>query len=369
MKKPIYLDYASSTPVDFEVVESMEPYLEKYFGNPSCSHLFGIETKNPIEHARKQVAELLGCQLDEIVFTGGVTESNNHAIKGTAFAYQNKGKHIISTTIEHPSITVCCKFLELFGFTTTYIPVDKYGVVDVKQLEKSITDQTILVSVMHVNNQIGTIQPLDEISRITRKYGIILHSDATQSVGKVALNVKMPEIDIVSTSGHKSYAPKGVGALYIRNGVQIENLIHGSKQEKGRRAGTENVQGIVGLGKAYEIAGRDWEKNVSNMKEMKELLYKELKRNFKEIHINGHLEKSSPDILNVSFKGMTSGELYNKMKDFVAVTPDTSYVLDAINLPEEWKKCAIRFSVGKRTTKNEIIETVSIIKKILDSAS
>lgn len=363
MEKPVYLDYDTSTPLDPEVIGAIRPYIEEHFGNPACSHWFGVQTRAAVENARSQVAALLNCLPSEIVFTSGVTESNNHAVKGIAFALREKGSHIITTQIEHPSVREVCKFLEGRGFSVTYLPVDEYGLVDAEDVEKAVTGSTILITVMHVNNQVGTIQPIEKISKIARGKGIILHTDAAQSAGKIPLDVDSLGVGLLSMSGHKIYAPKGVGALYIRSGLYPEKLIHGTRHEQDRRAGTENVSGIVGLGKACEIAGKNMKENMSRLKEMRDLLYNELKRQFREIRLNGHLEKRLPDTLNVSFKGLDVDTLFSRIKDGVAVTPDSSYVLKAMNVPEEWAKCTIRFSVGKFTTGDEIMEAVSIIRK------
>ena len=235
----IYLDYNATTPIDKEVAQAMQPYLADYFGNPSSSHSFGIETKKAVENARKQVATLINCKPNEIIFTSGGSESNNYAIKGIAYAYENRGNHIITSSIEHPAVVEVCKYLERKGFNITYIPVDEHGVIDLNKLEKAITKQTILITVMHANNEIGTIQPISEIAKIAKKHSIYFHTDAAQSTGKYPVDVKDMGVDLLSIAGHKLYAPKGIGALYIKEGVQLEKLIHGADHEQNKRAGTE----------------------------------------------------------------------------------------------------------------------------------
>ena len=250
----IYLDYNATTPVDRDVVQAMQPYLEKYFGNPSSSHSFGTDAKVAVENARKQVADLINCRPDEIIFTSGGTESNNLAIKGFVYANEHKGKHIITSAIEHPSVLEVCRYLESKGFLVTCLPVDGSGRINPGDVEAAVTPGTILISVMHANNEIGTIQPVSEIAEIAHSHNIAFHTDAAQSAGKYAVEVRKMGVDLLTIAGHKLYAPKGVGALYIRDGIILEKLIHGADHEQNKRAGTENVPEITGLGKACEIA-------------------------------------------------------------------------------------------------------------------
>ena len=273
MTKPIYLDYNATTPHDPEVIAAMRPYLEEHFGNPSSSHYYGLKTREAVETARSQVATLLGCGPEEIIFTSGGTESNNHAIRGIACAYRDKGNHIITTQIEHPAVTAVCKYLERYGFQTTYLPVDANGLVDAADIEQAVTPKTILITVMHANNEVGTIQPIEEISKIARRKGIVMHTDAAQSAGKISVDVDPLGVDLLSIAGHKLYAPKGMGVLYIRKGIEPAKFMHGAGQESGKRAGTENVLEIVGLGKACEIAARDMERNIRVMRESRDRLY------------------------------------------------------------------------------------------------
>ena len=369
--RPIYLDYNASTPHDPEVISAMHPYLEEYFGNPSSSHWNGVQAKNAIENARRQVASLLNCEPDEIVFTSGGTESNNYAIKGIAFAHRDKGNHIITTQIEHPAVTEVCNFLEENGFKITYLPVDEFGLVSVSDVEKAITPQTILITIMHANNEVGTVQSIEQISKIARKHSIVFHTDAAQSIGKIPTDVNTLGVDLLSIAGHKLYAPKGIGALYIREGVQLEKFMHGAGHEQGRRAGTENVLEIVGLGKACEIAKRDMDKNMSHMGAMRDILYDGLKEKCEEIKLNGHPEKRLPNTLSVSFLGLDANAIISEIKDYVAVSAGAachsgeikiSHVLKAMNVPVEWARGTIRFSTGRMTTGMEIdkaIDTVS----------
>lgn len=368
--KTIYLDYNATTPHDPEVIAAMRPYLEEYFGNPSSSHWYGIQTKNAIENARKQVAALLNCQPSEIVFTSGGTESNNHAIKGVAFARQDRGNHIITTQIEHPAVIEVCKFLEKHGFEVSYLPVDEYGLVRVYDVEMAITPKTILITIMHANNEVGTIQPIEEISKLARERGIVIHTDAAQSVGKIPTNVNVLGVDLLSIAGHKLYAPKGIGALYIRQGLSIAKFIHGAQQEQGRRAGTENVLEIVGLGEACEIAKRDMEKNMLHMREVRDILYKGLKERLKDIKLNGHPEKRLPNTLSLSLKEIDANMLLSEIKEYVAASAgaachssgvEISYVLKAMNIPVEWAKGTLRFSTGRMTTESEIENAINII--------
>lgn len=366
---PIYLDYNATTPIDREVVEAMRPYLEEYFGNPSSSHWYGIQAKKAIEKARKQVATLLNCQPDEVIFTSGGTESNNYAIKGSAFANRHKGNHIITSTIEHPAVIEVCKYLEVNGFEVTYIPVDEFGLVHVVEVEKAITPQTILITIMHANNEVGTIQPIPEITKLARQHGIIVHTDAAQSVGKIPTIIDELDVDLLSVAGHKLYAPKGIGALYIRHGTHLERLIHGADHEQDRRAGTENVLEIVGLGKACEIAKRDLGKNSLRMKTMRDRLYDGLQKRLGEIKLNGHPEKRLPNTLSVSFVNMEANTILSEIEGVAASagaachsdSVDVSPVLTAMNVPLEYAMGTVRFSTGKMTTEDEIDRAIEIV--------
>ena len=366
--KPIYLDYNATTPIDPEVAEAMRPYILERFGNPSSSHWYGTQSKNAVETARNQVANLLNCNPDEVVFTGGGSESNNYAIKGVAFANQERGKHLITSSIEHPAVIEVCKYLQQKGFQVTYLPVDQFGQVDPRSVEKVINSSTILISIMHANNEVGTIQPIAEIAEIARSHGIAFHTDAAQSVGKIPTTVDNLGVDLLTVAGHKLYGPKGIGALYIRRGIQLEKLIHGADHEQGRRAGTENVLEIVGLGKACEIAKRDLNKNMDHTQKMRDLLYQELKAELDELKLNGHPKNRLPNTLSVSFKNIEANKLLAKI-DRVAVSAGAachsdsvkvSSVLQAMQVDLEYAMGTIRFSTGKMTTVEEVKETAVI---------
>lgn len=370
INRPIYLDYNASTPYGLEVISAMRPYLQECFGNPSSSHWYGVQAKSAIENARRQAASLLNCEPQEIVFTSGGTESNNYAIKGIVFAHRGKGSHIITTQIEHPAVTEVCKFLEEHGFKITYLPVDEYGLVNVLDVGKAITPQTVLITIMHANNEVGSIQPIEQISKIARKHNIVFHTDAAQSIGKIPTDVNALGVDLLSIAGHKLYAPKGIGALYIRQGVQLEKFMHGAGHEQGRRAGTENVLGIVGLGKACEIAKRDLNRNMSHIRSMRDRLYNGLKEKCKEIRLNGHPEKRLPNTLSVSFLGLDANALISEINDYVAVSAGAachsgeikvSHVLKAMNAPVKWARGTLRFSTGSLTTEMEIDKAINII--------
>ncbi|MCG6918190.1 MAG: cysteine desulfurase [Deltaproteobacteria bacterium] len=366
--KPIYLDYNATTPIDPEVAEAMRPYIFECFGNPSSSHWYGLQTKKAVEKARDQVADLINCSPDEVVFTSGGSESNNYAIKGAAFANLGRGNHLVTSSIEHPAVIQVCKYLEEKDFQITYLPVDQFGQVDPRVVEKAVTPRTILISIMHANNEVGTIQPIAEIATIARNHGTTFHTDAAQSVGKILTRVDDLGVDLLTIAGHKLYGPKGIGALYVRRGTQLEKLIHGADHEQGRRAGTENVLEIVGLGKACEIAKRDLNKNRDQMQRMRDLLYQELRTEWDEIKLNGHPERRLPNTLSVSFKNIEAEKLLGEI-DRVAVSAgaachsgsvEISSVLQAMQVELEYAMGTVRFSTGKMTTAREIKETAAI---------
>ncbi len=367
--KPVYLDYNATTPIDPEVAEAIKPYLLEFFGNPSSSHWYGVQTKKAIETARGQVADLLGSQPEEIIFTSGGSESNNYALRGIAFANREKGNHIITSTIEHPAVTEVCRYLEAHNFWVTYLPVDQDGIVDPVNLEKAITPQTILISLMHANNEVGTIQPISDVSALGKQNGIIIHTDAAQSAGKIPACVNELGIDLLSVAGHKLYAPKGIGALFIRKGIDLEKLIHGAGHEQHKRAGTENVMGIVGLGKACEMAKRDLEKNMAHMKSMRDRLHHGLQEKLEGIRLNGHEEKRLPNTLSIAFPRIEADKLLSTIEGVAASAgaachsghASVSPVLSAMRVPEEYAKGTIRFSTGKMTTPEEIEQAIKII--------
>ncbi len=381
----IYLDYNATTPLEPLVIEAIRPYLEQHFGNPSSMHSFGIQAKIAIEKARLQLASLLNCHSDEIVFTSGGTESNNFALKGAAFANRGKGNHIITSAIEHPAVTEVCRYLENNGYRITWLPVDDTGIVNPADVESAITPQTILISVMHANNETGSIQPLSEIGNIARARGVLFHTDAAQSVGKIPVDVVKMKADMLSVAGHKLYAPKGVGALFIRRGVLLQKLIHGADHESNLRAGTENVMEVVGLGKAAEIAkqrlgnasdyglgisdGAPHIPNALTIIELRDLLHDGIRREIPGVRLNGHLVKRLPNTLSLGFPGIEAALLLGQMKGVAASagaachtdSNDISGVLSAMHVPNEYAIGTIRFSIGRMTTREEIERAIPIV--------
>lgn len=371
----IYLDYNASTPLDKEVIEVMKPVLEKTFGNPSSIHKFGTEAKMLVEKARNQVASLINCDPSEIIFTSGGTESNNFAIKGAAFANKSKGNHIITTAIEHPAVMEVCQYLEKNGFRLTVVEVDPYGLVDPAAIEAAIRPDTILISVMHANNETGTIQNIREIADIAQRNKILLHCDAAQSTGKIKTDVNELNVNLLSIAGHKLYGPKGVGALYIRSGTKLEKLMHGANHEQNLRAGTENVLEIVGLGKACEIAGDELEKFGDHTRLLRERLFNGLVEALPDIRRNGHETKCLPNTLSISFPGVEANTLVSRLDNFAvsagaachAEHVDVSDVLKAMKIPVHYAMGTIRFSLGKYTTQDEIDQALSQIIPVVRS--
>ncbi len=369
--KRIYLDYNASTPIAPEVADAIRPFLSEHYGNPSSQHWAGAPAKQAIEKARGQVATLLGCAPPEIIFTSGGTEANNHAIKGVFFALRERGNHIITTQIEHPATLQPCGFLERLGAEVTYLPVDGAGMVSPEQVRQAITPRTILVSVMHANNEVGTIQPIAEIARIARERGVLLHTDAAQSVGKIPTKVAELGVDLLSVAGHKVYAPKGVGALYIRQGVRLEPLMHGAGHEAGRRAGTENVLLDVALGAACELAAADLESRRARLAQLRDYFHAGLKRLFGDaLHLNGHPTERLPNTLNVSFAGRIGGEILEAVDDVAASTGSACHsgerqispVLKAMGVPESIGLGAVRFSLGRWTTTEELDRVLALFE-------
>jgi len=359
-KDSIYFDHNATTPLDEEVLEGMRPYLQDRFGNPSSVHQFGRAAKAGQEQARKQVARLIGAQPAEIIFTSGGTESVNLALKGLALAYRHRGRRIITSCIEHPAVLACSRWLEQQGFEVIRVPVDRYGVVKVEEVARAINKQTILISIMHANNEVGTIQPIEKIAHLARKHRVLLHTDAVQSVGKIPVQVDKLGVDALSLSGHKLYGPKGVGALYVRTGLDLCPLLLGGHQEQNRRAGTENVAGIVGLGAACEKAYMRLEQDRAYISQLRDKLWEGIKQQIKGVRLNGHPERCLPGTLNVSFNRI-SGELLliNLDLEGIAVstgsactsgTLEPSHVLAAMGLTHEEASSAIRISLGRNNT-------------------
>jgi len=337
----IYLDYNATTPIDKEVADVMRPYLNDYFGNPSSSHSYGVKTKLAVEKARQQIAQLLNCEPSEIIFTSGGTESNNYAIKGIAFANQEKGNHIITSSVEHPAVFEVCKYLERFGFEITYLPVDEFGIIRLEDLKAALRPTTILISIMHANNEVGSIQPIAEIAALIKNKDIFFHTDGAQSIGKIKADVKALGVDLMSVAGHKLYAPKGIGALYIKNGVHLEKLMHGADHEQNLRAGTENVLEIVGLGKACELAKNNLKENAIHYKETRDYLHQLLVKELPDIKLNGHPEMRLPNTLSLSFPRVEANTLIDRLEGVAASAGaachsesiDVSAVLEAMLVP------------------------------------
>jgi len=372
----VYLDYNASTPIAPEVVEAMSGSLKANFGNPSSSHWAGKPARAAVSQARARVAAVLRASPEEIVFTSGGSEANNHAIKGGFFALRWRGNHIITTRVEHPSVIQPCRFLETLGAEVTYVPVDGTGRVDPDDIREAITGRTIFISVMHANNEVGTIQPIAEIARLAREHGVLFHTDAAQTVGKISTRVDELGVDLLSIAGHKFHAPKGVGVLYIRQGVALESLIHGAGHEGGRRAGTENVLLDVGLGAACELAqariGR-----MSHVRQLRDLLWARLLESFgDQVVLNGHPEDRLPNTLNVSFIGKVGADILSKLPDVAASTGsachegtvELSPVLRAMGIPPQIGMGAIRFSLGMDTTSEEIEWVVARLKGVMGCA-
>ena len=372
----IYFDNAATTPIKTEVLNEMIPYLTKEYGNASSLYTIGRNAKRAIENARKQVAELINCKPNEIFFTGSGSESDNTAIKGYAYANKEKGNHIITSKIEHPAVIETCKILEKHGYEVSYIDVDEEGILKLDELEKNIKNTTILISIMFANNEIGTIQPIEEISKIAHSRNITFHTDAVQALGNTLIDVERQKIDMLSLSGHKINAPKGIGALYIKDGIEVEKFINGGHQEKDKRAGTENVAGIIGLGKACQIANRNMEKHIKYLKKLRDYYIDRLKKEFSEkIRINGSMEKRLPGNANISFKNEDSSKIIYKLDEKgICVSSgsacssgntEPSHVLKAIAVPEEYINCAIRTTFGDNNTFEQIDYLIRCLKNII----
>ncbi len=370
MALPIYLDYNGTTPHAPEVIDAMHPFLETEFGNPSSGHWYGIGPKKGVMAAREQVAGILGCTAAEVLFTSGGTESNNQALKSIAGARYAKGTHLITSSIEHPAILEVCRFMENHGFSLTILPVDTDGLVDPADVAAAIRSDTIMISIMHANNEVGTIQPVSEIAKLARERGILMHTDAAQSVGKIPTRVDELGVDLLSVAGHKIYAPKGIGALYIRGGIEPAVFCHGAGQENGRRAGTENVLEIVGLGKACEIAGLELARNAEHMRAMRDRLEAGLAQALTEIRFNGHREKRLPNTCSVSFRGLEANRILEEIGLDVAASAgaachadevEISHVLKAMQVPKQWAKGTLRFTTGRYTTTDEIDRALEVI--------
>lgn len=376
MGKLVYLDNAATTKVSKEVLETMLPYFTENYGNASSIYNFGGTSKVAIENARETIAKVIGAKKSEIFFTSGGSEADNWAIKGVAEAYKAKGNHIITTKIEHHAVLHTCEYLAKKGYEITYLDVDEYGMVDPKKVEEAITDKTILISVMFANNEIGTIEPIEEIGRIAKERGVLFHTDAVQAMGSVKIDVNKLNIDFMAFSGHKIHAQKGIGGMYMRTGLRIPNLIHGGAQERKRRAGTENVPAIVGLAKAVEIAYSNFDERTEKIRTLRNRLIEGVKREIPEVRLNGHPEKRLPNNFNMCFKYI-EGESLLLMLDMAGIcgssgsactsgSLDPSHVLLAIGLPHEIAHGSLRLTLSEETTEEDVDYVIENLKKIVE---
>jgi cysteine desulfurase len=371
----IYLDHSATTPVDPEVLGAMMRYFANHYGNPSSIHSFGQAAKGALDAAREQVAALIGAAPPEIVFTGGGTEADNMALMGTAFAETAGRNHIITSAIEHHAVLNTCKYLETKGFDVTCLPVDNQGMINLEDMQRAITEKTFLISIMHANNEIGTLAPLSEIACMIRERKILIHTDAVQSVGKIPVQVNDLGVDLLSLAGHKLYGPKGTGALYIRQGTPVAPILFGGHQENGRRTGTENVPGIVGLGMACEIAGRELPRQMDRLDSLRNRLEKKIRDNIADIAVNGHPFRRLPHILSASFKSITGDAVVRELdKQGIAVSAGAactaekirlSHVLEAMALPQEMAMGTVRFSLGKGNTEQQIDQVAQVLPDVV----
>ncbi|MGM0375388.1 MAG: cysteine desulfurase family protein [Bacteroidota bacterium] len=373
MKSPVYLDYNATTPIDPKVAEAMWPFISTRFENPSSSYQCGQTVKEAINKARQQVAQLINASPEEIVFTSGGTESNNHATRGVIDHPKNKGKHIITSSIEHPAITEVCKYLESQGNDITYIPVDSTGKVNPEDVKKAVRPDTMLITIMHANNEVGTIQPIREIAKVAKQNHVPVHTDAAQSAGKITTDVKDLGLDLLSLAGHKLYAPKGIGALYIKKGTRIANLLYGAGQEKGMRPGTENVPYIVALGKAAEIAHWNLKTNAANMSATRDRLINGLKKQVAtNVIVNGDLPNALPNTLSVAFEGIDAHTLTSLVGNKLCLSTgsachadsvELSPVLKAMNIDHLKGAGTVRLSTGRSTTNEEIDYAIEVLSE------
>jgi cysteine desulfurase len=373
----IYLDYNATTPLDKRVLKKMLPYLRDIYGNPSSIYSFAQKARKAIEDARQNVADLISASVEEIIFTAGGSESNNAALKGITFYHAKKGKHIITSKIEHEAILSPCKFLEKQGFEITYLNVDKYGTVKVEELREKIRKDTILVSIMHANNEVGTLQPIKELAQICRQKQIYLHTDAVQSAGKIPIDVSELGVDLLSLSAHKFYGPKGIGALYVRKGIEIEPLVHGGYQEKGRRAGTENVSGIVGLGEAAKLARLEMKEEEKRIRVLRDGLEAAIVKKIPQIKVNGHPQNRLYNTLNICIEDV-SGESILVNLDFKGIcassgsacasgSQEPSHVLLAMGVTPELARSSLRLSLGKHNTQSQMQKVLGVLSKIVQN--
>ena len=381
MKKIRYFDHSATTYVKEEVLKEMLPYFGMEFGNPSSLYSLGRKAKTVKKEARRKVAEAINCNPEEIYFTSCGSESDNLAIKGIAYAYRNKGNHIITSKIEHPAVLNTCRTLEKEGFRVTYLNVDKDGFINLDELRNSITNSTILITIMFANNEIGTIEPIEEIGKIAKIYNVIFHTDAVQAIGNIKIDVNKLNIDSLSMSAHKFYGPKGVGALYVKKGINFRKIQDGGHQEKDKRAGTENVPGIVGIGKAIELANKNLDKYNQKLQNLRDYLISEIENKIPDVKLNGHRTKRLPGNVNISFEGISGGELLLNLDDkgicasagsaCSSGNEEPSHVLTAIGLPRNLSKGTLRITLGEENTKEDVDylvkNLIEIIKKLREN--
>jgi len=378
MRTPIYLDYNATTPVDPAVVDAMEPYLRDHFGNPSSDHAYGYRTRSAVQTAREQLAALLGAAPEEVIFTGSGSEANNLAIKGVAYALRERGKHIITSAVEHPAIAEPLRFLEQQGYRVTTLPVDTDGRIDPAQVAAAITAQTILVTIMHANNEVGTIQPIRAIADVAHARGVLVHTDAAQTVGKIPIESLALGVDLMTIAGHKYYGPKGIGALIVRRGVALEPLIHGAGHEGGRRAGTENVPYVVGLGCAAALAQERIPIYQERVRALRDRLHQRILERIPSAILNGHPIERLPNTLNLSFPGVNAGDLLAAIRDQVACSTgsachagqaEPSSVLLAMGRDAGLAAAALRLSLGWGTTEQEVQRAAAVIGDAVRSSN
>jgi cysteine desulfurase len=376
----IYMDYGASTPVDKEVIEEMMPYFDKFYGNPSSIHSFGREAFDAVEESRKKIADIICANEDEMVFTSGGTESDNLAIKGIAFRNKkkrgSKGTHIITSAIEHPGVLTTCKYMEKIGFNVKYLPVDKHGLIDIRELEDAISKDTFLITIIFANNEIGTIEPMEKIGKIAKEHDVIFHTDAVQAVGKVPIDVNKLNIDLLALSSHKIYGPKGAGALYVKNGVKLQTIVHGGGHEKGLRSSTYNTPGVVGLGKACELGKIRLKEDMAYLKNLRDMLIKDVLK-IEESYLNGHPEKRLVNNAHFRFTAI-EGESLNLMLDDKGIAAATgsacsskklqaSHVLLAIGLKSEEAHGSLRLTLGRMNTKEDVEYVVEVLPEIVQN--
>ena len=363
MSLPVYLDYNATTPVDPRVADAIQPYLHEHFGNPSSGHIYGQRAHEAVNRAREHLAALLGCQATEVIFTGCTTEANNLAIRGVARALRDRGRHVVTSAVEHPSVARPFQRLKEDGWDVTVLPVDKHGRINPRQLAAALRENTVLVSVMHANNAVGTLQPIAEVAALTRPRGIILHTDAAQSTGKISVQVDELGVDLLTVAGHKFYATKGVGALYVREGTPIEPLLVGAGHERGLRPGTENVPAIAGLGEAARLAAQRLTTEELRLRQLRDRLHRQLEKDIPGLALNGHPEQRLPNTLSVSFPGVSGRDLLEQCKEEVAASVGSachegdavvSGVLGAMGVDTDRAVGAVRLSIGVPTTEADI---------------